>query len=207
MEGKHILKDLFYVGVGSLALAANKTELLIGELVAQNPINRKEGEKIVKKYQERGRQTRERLVKNKEELVALMSDKVEMSQEELRHFVDNIFEKPRASEKTMADKIDRLATQLSNRTKLTIRDSKALIEHLIDEFYKLQEDLKSASENVLNELQSNTEALKTNTQSIFDKIDTKTKEIRVQLDERTRAILDSVKYKLQSAPEEDVEHV
>jgi polyhydroxyalkanoate synthesis regulator phasin len=207
MEEKHILRDIFYLGVGSVAIAANKTEELLDNFVKSNKVNAKEGERIVKEYAKKAEQAKNDMLKKQDEFVNLLKDKLDMRTDEIREFYNKMMAKPGEAKRDLQGNIDQMATQLSKNTQFTIEQGRKMFEGFIDNIIELQATIKSRSQESLGELQNKANELRSYGSDFLEEMDEKTKELREEFSKRIQSAVENFKNQLHMASIEDVDEL
>lgn len=204
METRNTLKDLLYLGVGTVSLATHKVEELTRKLIEQHKVTRDEGEEIVKAYIRKAEQAKKEITRKKEEVVAFIDARVEMSKEQIREFFDQALEKPNEAKENIQQKVDLLAKQLSDKTKMSMDEGKRLIEGFIDELRQHQESVSKKVYELADELNEKMKDWKGSSQSFFKEMDEKAHVIGNELKTSIYSSLEKLKDRLHVASSEEV---
>jgi polyhydroxyalkanoate synthesis regulator phasin len=207
MEEKHILRDLFYLSVGSVAIAADRTEELLENFIKSNKVNAKEGKRIAKEYTKKAKQVKNEMLKKQDEFVNLLKDKLDMHTDDIRLFYNKMMDKPGEAKRNLKNNIDQIATQLSENTNLTIEQGRNIIEGFIDNMIEVKATIQSKSQEYLDEIQNKADDLKTFGSDFLNEMDFKTKELRDEISIRTESAIENLKDKLQLTAPQDVEEL
>lgn len=207
MEDKHLIRDIFYLSVGSVAIAAQKGEELIDKLVKHNKLTIAEGEKIVYDLRQKSEQTKVEFEKKRHELINLLKDKLEMSKDEINEFFDKIMAKPEKAKVELKNKIDDLAKQIANKTKLTIAQGRQIIEDFIDDILALKRSVEAHSQRIVDELQLKAKKMKSYGLEFMHEIEEKSKEVRDETVERTQKAMQKLKDRLLMDAHDEMEHL
>lgn len=199
MEDRHLIKDLFYLSVGSAAMAVHKTEELIEKLVESNKVTREEGERIVHNYYKKAEEATRDIQQRKDDLIELLHEKVQWSKEELRAMIDHIMEQPFEAKATLNERLRKLTEELSETTKLTRQEAKGILEYFIDEMNTVQGLLKAHYHRMLEEMENKAIHLKDQGMAFFSDLDAQTRLVREELKEKVQLALDRLRIKLHIA--------
>lgn len=142
---KNLLKEMVYLGLGTVVAAKHKTEELLEKLINQHNMTRDEGQHVIDNLKSRLRRVKHSSDEQLELFAQHFAEKSNLAKEEVHDLIQNILEKPKKAKKRMKNKTHILAQKMAEKTALTKDQANDLLHDFTDDIIRIRQEARDKS--------------------------------------------------------------